>query len=113
MLRSSEVLRLGRTALVLTLCLCAGACGKNRVSKANYEKVEKGMSLGEVEAILGKGERETGDGSNIAAGAGGVDVNMGEARSSPGTTYLWENKGKKITIVFINDKVFSKAESGL
>ena len=88
------------------------ACGKNRVTKANYDKVEKGMSLGEVEAILGRGERETGDGSNIAAGPG-VDVNMGEARLSPGTTYFWETKGKKITLVFIGDKVFSKVESGL
>jgi hypothetical protein len=105
------MLRLGRTAFVVVLCLLAGACGKNRVTKANYDKITVGMTLSEVEAILGKGERGPGDARNIARGAG-VEI-PGAEESSGATAYCWERGDKKITIYFANDKVLTKAKEGL
>jgi hypothetical protein len=112
MFTSSRLLRLGRTALVAALCLLAGACGKNRVTKANFDKITDGMTLSEVEAILGKGERETGDATNIAAGAG-VHIPGAEESRSSAKGYFWEHGNKKITIHFANDKVLAKRQEGL
>jgi hypothetical protein len=109
----SDLPRLARAALVLLLCLGAAACGKNRVTTANYDKITEGMTLGDVEAILGKGERESGDAANVAAQVG-VDPNMG-GQSGSGTAkpFVWEHGNKKITIHFVNDKVLTKHQIGL
>ena len=50
-----------RLALVLLLCLAVPAC-KSKVTKANFDKIKEGMTLAEVEKILGKGTKEGGDG---------------------------------------------------
>ena len=50
---TQKVLRL---LAVLLICLLVPAC-KDKVTKANFDKVKEGMSLEEVQAILGKGEK--------------------------------------------------------
>ena len=76
--------RLGGLAVLLALCvLAAGCAGNKKITQANFEKIKNDMSLSEVEAILGPGDKQ-GDGSNVAAQAG-VDVNMGAAPSSTGS----------------------------
>jgi hypothetical protein len=87
------------------------ACGSKKVTRANYDKIIPGMTLQEVEAILGKGSKEGGDGSNVAAQFG-VDVG-GTAPAQSGETYVWESGSKSITITFVNGKTATKKESGL
>ena len=105
----SRLAMLVRLAAVLAVCLLIPAC-KTKVTKANYDKITDGMSLEEVEKILGKGTKETGDGTNVAAQFG---VHVESAPKGKGDTYTWESGTKSITITFVNDKVTHKTSSGL
>lgn len=102
--------RYARYAVVLALCLLTTACVKSKVTKANFDKVKEGMTLAEVEKILGKGAKETGDGSNVA-GQFGVAV-MPAAASGGGDVYVWESGDKKITLHLRQDKVVTKQSAG-
>jgi hypothetical protein len=42
-------------AVAFGLCSALSGCAGNRITKANYEKIMGGMTLTQVEAILGKG----------------------------------------------------------
>ena len=97
---------------LLALCLLVSGCGKSKVSKANYDKINNDMSLAEVEAILGKGEKDEGDGSNMAAQVG-IDVGGGGGASPGVENYKWEKGTKEITVMFVKGKVQSKRQSGL
>ena len=109
--------RLGQTALVLAVCLAAAACGNQKINKANYDKIQPGMTLKEVEEILGgPGKKdEGGDASGVAAqfmvdipGAGAT------GRKPPGETYLWERGEITLTIFFDpSGKVTGKTQKGL
>jgi hypothetical protein len=109
--RSATAHRLAWPAL-LALCLLLPACGKSKVNKANYDRITTGMTLQEVEGILGKGTKEEGgDGTNVAAQFG---VHIESAPSSrSGETYTWEKGSKKITVYFLSGKVTNKREEGL
>lgn len=87
--------------LVLVTALLSGAIGCTKVSKENYEKVQSGMSLSEVEGILGKGTEK--------AGLGGAIGNL----SGSAKILTWGDDEKSITITFANDKVVAKAATGL
>src|SRR5262245_2832738 len=99
-------------ALLLGLCLLMPGCGKSIVTKENFEKIQNGMTLAEVEKLLGKGEQETGDGSNVAAQFG-VDVGVSGGGSGGVKTYNWESGNKKITVSFRQDKVAYKKADGM
>ena len=111
MFLSSRVRRLIPTLTLLAICLLATGCGKNKVSKANFDKITDGMSLAEVEGILGKGTKDEGDGSNVA-GQFGVAVDGGGMPAGM-EIYKWEKGTKEITVVFVKGKVQSKRPSGL
>lgn len=85
--------------LVLLFCLALAGC-KSKVTKANYDKITDGMTLKEVEAILGEGSLQ-GDGSGTAAQFG---VHLAPA-GGRGKTYVWESGDKSITVIFVDDKV--------
>ena len=79
-----------------------GGCGKGLdVSKEAYDKVEDGMTLAQVEAILGKGQLQTG-------GSGGIGNLTGSAK-----VYKWIDGDKTITITFVNEKVKTRIHTGL
>jgi hypothetical protein len=103
--------RLGRTALLLALCLLIPACASSKVTRANYDKITNNMTLKDVEAVLGPGEKEQGDGSGVAAQFG-VDVSPPPA-SKAVEKYVWESGNKSITVYFTNGRVSNKSESGL
>lgn len=84
--------------LLAAVVLLAG-CG-TKVTRSNYEKITTGMTLAEVEAILGPGEKEA-----SAAGA------IGDVAGST-AIYKWTDGDKTITITFINDKVTNKLATG-
>ena len=81
--------------------LLVAACGCSKITKDNYDKIENGMTMEEVEAHLGKGTKKD---------PGIVDTNrilgLGEA-------YEWVEDGKQIVIHFKDGKVVSKIQSGL
>jgi hypothetical protein len=99
----------GRLAVVLALCLVIPAC-KNKLTKANVEKVKEGMTLDEVEKIIGKGNKETGDGSNVAAQFG-VALPATPTGNAP-EIYTWESGNKTVTLYVREGKVLKKVESG-
>jgi hypothetical protein len=98
--------------LALLACLLAGGCA-NKVTKANFDKVATGMTLKEVEALLGKGQKEEGDGSGVAAqfgvDVGGVSVQVGNKATE---RYTWESGDKKITVYFRDGKAAAKDQKG-
>jgi hypothetical protein len=105
-------------AVLLAMCLLAAGCTKDKVTKANFDKINDGMSLAEVEAILGKGEKE----DNISKGdiavkagvnVGAIGLDSHENKKAPGDTYNWTKGDKKITVIFQNDKVMRKIPQGL
>ena len=69
------------------------------------------MTVAQVEAILGEGTSQGGDGSNVAAQFG-VDVTGGAAPSGT-VDYVWENGKKSITVTFRKGRVTAKRSSGL
>ena len=85
-------------AMVAVFCVvcigfCAG-CSKGKITADNYSKIKQGMTLSEVQDILGSEGKQTGttiefpDGLVLdAAGMGGV-------------VYTWDEDGKSISVLF-------------
>lgn len=99
-----------RLVIVLLMCLLIPAC-KSKVTKDNFDKVKEGMSLEDVEKLLGKGNKETGDGSNVA-GQFGVAMPSVPVMGG-GDVYTWESGDKTIRITFRQNKVIHKTASGM
>ena len=106
---TSGSLKCARFMLILLVCLLLPAC-KSKVNKANYEKVKEGMTLEEVEKILGKGSKETGDGSNVA-GQFGVAIPAAPTAGG-GDVYTWESGDNTIRLTFRSGKLVHKQATG-
>jgi hypothetical protein len=103
-------MRLGRTIILVALCLMPLGCGKSTVTKENFDKIKNDMTVDQVESILGRGSPQ-GDGSMVAAQAG-VDLSGGAPPPST-TDYLWESGKNSITVTFNKqNKVVQKKSSG-
>ena len=98
--------------VVVTLCLLASGCTKDKVTQANFDKITTGMTLDQVQAILGKGTKDDSPGASNVAAQFGVDL-PGQQGPSRGDTFVWEKGEKKITVVLLDDKVVWKGNSGL
>ena len=86
-------------SFIIALLLFINGCSSTRVTKANYNKIENGMSFDEVVDILGEDYE-----ISSSAGYGGYNSSC----------YIWTGfSGANITIIFVNDEVFSKAQAGL
>jgi hypothetical protein len=103
-------LKCARLAAVLALCLLIGAC-KSKVSKAHFDKVREGMTLEDVEKLLGKGTKEEGDDSNVAAQFG-VALPLGPTAGGGGA-WKRESGTNSITVLIRQGKVVGKQSSGL
>lgn len=90
---------LGGLLLVAVAMFVVAGC--HAVNKSNYDKIQNGMTVAEVEGILGKGTEQ----SSVAGAIGNVG---GSAK-----TIKWEKDGKAITVTFVNDKVIAKSATGL
>ena len=88
-------LRLGLALLILAAILSVGCLGK-RLTKANVNEVEKGMSRKQVESILGPP----------------TSVDSTDLLVTKKVTYTYKQGDDLVTIVFVNDEVSSK-ESNL
>jgi hypothetical protein len=109
---------------VALLALAVAGCSRNKtLNRSNYDKITTGMTLAEVEKLLGgPGEQEGGDlaiaegsGGAGAAGIGGDLDSMSRPRSKD-KTYKWGNVSRWIKVTFREDKVTAgtfKTEQGL
>lgn len=70
------------------------------VTQSNYDKIQTGMSLVEVEAILGKGNQQASSGESF----GGIMMNA--------KGVVWQDGSKIITVMFMNNEVQSKSQMG-
>jgi len=96
-------MRRRRQLIVLSAVLIAavvGGCG-SKVTQANYDRIQIGMSRAEVEDILGEG---------TAKGGAGFAV---PGMSASGMVVEWRDGDKSISVTFLNDKVTLKTQTGL
>ncbi|MFZ5448575.1 MAG: outer membrane protein assembly factor BamE domain-containing protein [Thermodesulfobacteriota bacterium] len=88
--RSAKV-KLGILAALMVCALCLWGCG-SRINQANFEKVQTGMTVAQVTAILGEPTESS-----------SVDVAV-----FSGTVAKWKAGDVTITVQFVNDKVVAK-----
>jgi hypothetical protein len=108
---------------VALLALAAVGCNRNKnLTKANYDKIASGMTLAEVEQLLGgSGESEGGDlaaaeGSGVAGAVGIGDMQSMSQPRSKTKSYKWGSDKRYIKVIFLDDKVAPanfKSEQGL
>ena len=79
-------------ALGVVICMSLVSCSGLKISQENFEKIQTGMSLAQVTAILGEPTESS-----------SVDVAV-----FSGTVSKWRAGGITITIQFVNGKVVAK-----
>jgi hypothetical protein len=87
--------------LTVLLCVVMSGCGGNPVTKDNYSKVKSGMTIAEVESILGKGTEQ----ASSDASFGGIAIDF--------KSMVWQDENKIISITFSHGKVQAKTQMGL
>jgi hypothetical protein len=100
-----------RLLAVLLLAVLTAGCGKGNknITKANFEKIKPGMTVSEVEALLGRGEDEAdlslGEGSSVAGSAGiGGDFDSVAKPKSSTRWRKWGSDTKFIRVGFDNER---------
>ncbi len=97
-------------AALAIVCLIAGC--ESKVTIENFDAIQVGMTLAEVEGILGPGEKQTTATMTISQ-AGIIGSGHNQATED---TYLWKEDGPNqpyIVVMFREGKVVSKRHSGL
>ena len=82
--------------ILMSLAACA-----SKVTQDSYDRIQTGMTLAQVQKILGKGKLQTSTSGAIGNLGGSAKV------------YEWAAGEKTIIITFVNDKVTTKAQKGL
>jgi hypothetical protein len=95
--------RLARVALACSLALCLVLAGcKEKVSEENFNKIAKGMTISQVENILGAGTDETASaGYNISGGG------VMSSQASSEKIYVWKGKDLQIIVTLKDGKVIA------
>jgi hypothetical protein len=84
--------QLRAVALSLVILMSLVSCSGSKISQENFEKIQTGMALAQVQAILGE-----------ATESSSVDVAV-----FSGTVSKWRAGDVTITIQFVNGKVVAK-----
>jgi hypothetical protein len=95
-------------SVVLAAAALLGGCDE-KLTDENYERISNGMSISEVEGIIGSGTREDSGGYGMTSA--GIPTG-GDSGSSKQQTYTWEEDGKQVVIVFNDGKMMSKSKIG-
>ena len=100
----------GQSIFLVLVCLALPACtGNATVTRANYQSIKPGMTLAEVEAVLGKGDSEEGldlsEGSGAAGALGITGLSAAPSRRSSIKWMRWGDDKKFIRIGFQGDRV--------
>lgn len=105
------IARLCRALFVVFVCLALAGCSGDKLTKANYDKINMGMTESEVEAILGRGAEQTGgEASTPSVSLGGATLNT---MSLSGKAKIWKEHEKQIMVTFVNGKAVTKSAVGL
>ncbi len=96
------------STIILAVVLNACTLNSSTITKDKYEQVQTGMTLAQVQNIMGKNGETTGE----------LSFNIPGMTSSPiegkQAVYQWKNHdGSSMTAVFINDKLILKTELNL
>jgi hypothetical protein len=87
--------------LVVVLGLAVGLAGCSKLTRKNFDKIEPGMGVAQVEKVLGKSEM-----TGLPPGA--------PASPEATETLTWqEKKGKSISVGFKDGRVIGKNAAGL
>jgi hypothetical protein len=115
--------RLRVTLAVAILAVALVGCNRTKnLTRANFEKINPGMTLADVEKLLGgPGEQEGGDlavaeGSGVGAAVGVGDMQSMSQPRSKDKTYKWGTDTRWIKVTFQDGKVAGgtfKREEGL
>ncbi len=90
-------------AIVIPLAGC-----EDTVTQENFDRIQVGMPLHEVEAFMGgKGEVETVMGGGISAGG------IASTNIAPPNIYKWQKGVKMITVTVQDGKVIGKGKDRL
>jgi hypothetical protein len=84
--------------IIFLFTSCSG-----KISSKNYDKIKEGMTLSEVEAILGKGESQASSSIEMA----------GFGYHASAQSVVWQSGTRIISIMFYNDRVVTKSQIGL
>ncbi len=79
-------------SLSVLICLSLGSCAGSKINQENFEKIQTGMTLSQVQDILGE-----------ATESSSLDVSV-----VSGTVSKWKAGDITITIQFVNGKVVAK-----
>lgn len=94
-------------AMVAFVSVSLPSCGEDRVSPENFDAIALGMTLGQVEGIMGgAGEKQEVTGTGIS-GAG-----LATAARSTQDIYVWKSGYKEISVTVVKDKIVSKSKAG-
>jgi hypothetical protein len=83
---------------------------ENKISKANFDKIQKGMTLAQVETILGGSGEEDSSPQGMTINEAGV---AGSSRESKERIYVWKSDSGQITVVTVDGKVVEARQTGL
>ena len=84
--------QLRAVALGMVICMSLVSCSGSKISQENFEKIQTGMAMAQVQAILGEPTESS-----------SVDVAV-----FSGTVSKWKAGDVTITIQFVNGKVVAK-----
>lgn len=105
-----------KALLLIILSLVVNACTliSPTITKAKYDRVETGLTLSQVQDIMGKpGEASAEISFNIPS----ISVSPGISNQPIGVkpaVYQWKNPdGSLMTAVFMNDKLVAKSQVNL
>jgi hypothetical protein len=97
----TSVLSRSAVAAILILSLIMGGCQKTKVTEENFAQIKTGMTLKEVENLLGgKGDDQTSD-PGFSIGAAGIQG----GNSNPDKVYVWKSKDLQIVVTCKDGKV--------
>lgn len=99
-----------RLLVAALLCLAVAGCGGSKVTKANFEKVNVGMTEAEVDGILGKGEESASVSMDMPGMPPGAAV---PGMTGSAKVKRWKDGSRSIVINFADGKVMMKAANGL
>jgi len=124
-------------AVVCALCLTLSGCGGGGLSKATFDSIKPGMTMAEVEKVVGSkgqdlagdaakamtkgmgdmgkavGDAAGGDAGKAMGDAGKLMGGMMEAMAGMQKVVRWGDDSKYIVVVFMGDKVVAKDSKGL
>jgi hypothetical protein len=93
-------------AVAMTMSLALLVACENKVTQAGYDQIQTGMSLSQVEKILGGAGKDDTSHAGISISGAGV----GSAAGSPEKTYVWSGKTMTIQVIVKDGKVVSKSK---